>query len=103
MHAYNITLQDACTYLGQEYANLVRNYLDAKSRLQLQSFGDERLKADIMRYVEGMEFWPIGNIVRTWFIVLITLRSYARCRTGVSRRCGTSRTQRRSSAPGASC
>lgn len=58
-----MSLQEAGTYLGKQYAELVDNYIRAKARLTARSFGDERLDADVMRYIEGLEFWPIGNIV----------------------------------------
>ena len=63
MHEYGMSLQDASTYVGEQYAELMDIYLDAKARLQARSLGDEQLDADVKRYIEGLEYWPIGNIV----------------------------------------
>ena len=63
MQEYGMSLQDASTYLGKQYAELMNIYMDAKAHLQARSSGDEQLDADIKHYIEGLEFWPIGNIV----------------------------------------
>ncbi|KZV64298.1 terpenoid synthase [Peniophora sp. CONT] len=62
MRAYGMSLQDASTYLGEQYADMMRIYMDAKDHLMARSFGNEQLDVDVARYIEGMEFWPIGNI-----------------------------------------
>ncbi|VDC01475.1 unnamed protein product [Peniophora sp. CBMAI 1063] len=62
MRAYGMKLQDASLYLGEQYADFMRIYMEAKANLKAHSFGDEQLDADITRYIEALEFWPIGNI-----------------------------------------
>ena len=65
MCAYGMSLQGASTYLGKQYAKLMRLYMDTKERIKKRTFGSEGLEADVMRYIEAMEFWPIGNLVHT--------------------------------------
>ena len=65
MCAYGMSLQEAITYLGKQYANLMRLYMDTKARLRKRSLGNEGLEEHVMRFIEAMEFWPIGNLVRT--------------------------------------
>lgn len=63
MYAHGFTLQEASTHVGEVYAEFMRIYLDAKARLSSYSFGDAQLDADVARYVEAMDNWPIANIV----------------------------------------
>lgn len=72
MQAYDITLQAASTHVGEVYAELMSAYVGAKALLRARSFGNARLDADVGRYVEAMENWPIGNIVSICGLVVIS-------------------------------
>ncbi|VDB89814.1 unnamed protein product [Peniophora sp. CBMAI 1063] len=63
MQAHGFDLQEASTYVGEVYAEFMRTYLSAKTDLRAHSFGDAQLDADVARYVDGIENWPIGNII----------------------------------------
>lgn len=62
MATEDIDLQSACDYVGAVYAGLMKEYTDAKAELALRSFGSRELNADVRRYVDEMENWPIGNL-----------------------------------------
>ena len=69
MYAHNFTLQEASTHIGEVYAEFMRVYLEAKARLRSHSFGNMQLDAQVARYIEAMENWPIGNIVSDWHLL----------------------------------
>lgn len=58
----NLDLQAASDYVGKSYAELMKEYLTAKAELRLKSFGSKDLDADIRKYVDAMQDWPIGNL-----------------------------------------
>ncbi|VDB89812.1 unnamed protein product [Peniophora sp. CBMAI 1063] len=63
MQAHGLNLQDASTYAGKAYEEFMRTYLGAKEDLCAHSFGDAQLDKDVDRFIEGIENWPIGNII----------------------------------------
>lgn len=62
MASQNIDLQAASSHAGNLYAELMNEYLVANAELALKSFGSNYLDADVRRYLDAMENWPIGNL-----------------------------------------
>ncbi|TFY60033.1 hypothetical protein EVG20_g7573 [Dentipellis fragilis] len=60
MKATGLDLQGASDYIGEYYKVLMERYLADKARLP--SFGSPALDRDVARYVQAMEYWPIGNL-----------------------------------------
>ena len=63
MQAYHFTLQQTSAHINEVYAELMHAYIGAKTLLDVHSFGEAQLDADVSRYIQAMENWPIGNIV----------------------------------------
>ncbi|KAI0316728.1 terpenoid synthase [Amylostereum chailletii] len=61
MNAHGITLQAASDFVGEYYKELTERYLSDKALLG--SFGNPQVDADVGRYIQAMENWPIGNLV----------------------------------------
>ena len=57
-----LSLQAAVDQAGEDYAELVRIYWEARTAVEKQSFGDAKLNADIHKFVTEMSNWPVGNI-----------------------------------------
>ena len=60
MRTQNMSIQEACDYVGRHYKQLMDDFLAAKA--SLRSFGPE-VDADVKRYIEACQHWPAGNLV----------------------------------------
>ena len=60
MRTQNMSIQEACDYVGRHYKQLMDDFLAAKS--SLRSFGPE-VDVDVKRYIEACQHWPAGNLV----------------------------------------
>lgn len=58
-----LSLQAASDYIGAHYKRLLDRYYAAKAALRATSFGDARLNADVRRYADAMDYWPLGNLL----------------------------------------
>ncbi|VDB85484.1 unnamed protein product [Peniophora sp. CBMAI 1063] len=63
MQAHGFKLQEASTYAGRAYEELMRTYLSAKEDLRVHSFGDAQIDTDVSRFIDGIENWSIGNAI----------------------------------------
>ncbi len=64
----NISLQEACDYVGVRCREFVDDYLSARDELRTTTGGD------VSRFVDGLGSWIIGNMV------YVTLLSFPLCR-----------------------
>ena len=60
MKTRGMDIQAAADYSGQVYKELMDSFVAAKA--ELPSFGSD-VDADVLRYIEASQQWPIGNIV----------------------------------------
>ncbi|KZV98043.1 terpenoid synthase [Exidia glandulosa HHB12029] len=63
MRTKGLSLQAASDYIGAHYKRLLDRYYTAKAALRATSFGDADLDADVMRYADAMDYWPMGNLL----------------------------------------